>query len=312
MRPLKESGNPVPPSSAPRYTLDQLLVLEAIARMGSFAAAGRELHRVPSAVSYTIGALEEALGMPLFDRTGHRAVLTAPGRQLLAEARDLLGRARALDDLARTLEDGWEPELQVVVDGAFPLEPLLRAMQVFGTRGIPTQLRLDVEYQDGVIDRFGQDHAQLMIALGLEDGGRLRGTPLGPLEMVLVAAAHHPLASGRGLTRDALSAHVDLVVKDSSPTFARKPRETFLGTRHVVRLSDFHSKRAALLSGVGFGWLPRHLAATDLEAGRLVVLDLPGGNRWTYTPQLITRRDEPLGRAATLFVELLIANHQVS
>lgn len=302
----------MPASNAPRYTLDQLVVLEAIARTGSFAAAGRELHRVPSAVSYTISALEEALGVPIFDRSGHRAVLTAPGRQLLAEARALLGRARAFDDLARTLEDGWEPELQVVVDGAYPMGPLMAALQVFASRGIPTQLRLDVEYQDGVIARFTEDRAQLMIALGLEDGGRMRGSPLGPLPMVLVAAPSHPLSSQSDLTRDALSQHIDLVVKDSAPGFSRKPRETFLGTRHVVRFSDFHSKRAALLSGVGFGWLPEHLAATDLAEGTLCLLDLPGGNRWTYTPQLITWRDEPLGRAAALFAELLVANHQTS
>jgi DNA-binding transcriptional LysR family regulator len=296
--------------SAPRFTLDQLEVLDAIVRAGSFAGAARALHRVPSAVSYTVVALESALGLPLFDRSGHRAVLTAAGRHLVEEARDLLLRARQLDALASSLADGWEPNLQVVVDGAFPMGPLNRALRCFGERAIPTQLRIDVEYQDGVIDRFDTDHADLMIALGLEDGGRLKGVPLPPLEMVLVVASSHALATRVALTHDDLSAHVDLVVKDSSPTYTRTPRKTFLGTRHVVRFSDFHSKLAAVRSGVGFGWLPLHLAQADLDRGELVVLDLPQGNRWTYTPQLITRRDEPLGRAASLFVDLLLAHHQ--
>jgi DNA-binding transcriptional LysR family regulator len=289
----------------PRFSLDQLLVLETIARTGSFAAAGRELHRVPSAVSYAVAGLEEALGVVLFDRSAHRAALTAAGRQLLEEARDVLQRARQLEARATTLGEGWEAEVRVVVDGACPLAPLLDALAAFVARGVPTQVRLDVEYQDGVLDRFDADHADLMIALGLEDGGRLKGVPLAPVEMVLVAAPSHPLARATGLSRDALAAHVDLVVKDSSPRYARAPRPAFLGSRHVIRLSDFHMKRAALRSGVGFGWLPLHLAAEDLDAGALVVLDLPEGNRWTYTPQLVTRRDEPLGRAATLFVALL-------
>ena len=292
---------------APRFTLDQLLVLDVIAQTGSFAGASRQLHRVPSAVSYTVQALEEALGVPLFDRTGHRAVLTAAGRHLLAEARDLLHRSRQFDALATALGDGWEADLQLVVDGAWPMAPILHGLRVFTERAIPTQIRIDVEYQDGVIDRFDTDHAQFMIALGLEDGGRMKGVPLPPLEMVLVAAASHPLAAMRGLTHETLSAYVDLVVKDSSPAFARTPRKTFLGTRHVVRFSDFYSKRAALRSGVGFGWLPLHLAADDIAAGKVVVLDLPDGNRWTYTPQLITRRDEPPGRAVALFMELLLA-----
>lgn len=289
---------------APRFTLDQLLVLDTIARTGSFAGAARVLHRVPSAIGYTVQGLEEALGVPIFDRSGHRAALTAAGRQLLGDARELLDRARKLEMLATSLGDGWEPELRVVVDGAVSLTPLLRALRVFGERGVPTQVRIDVEYQDGVIERFDADHADLMIALGLEDGGRLKGVPLPPVEMVLVAAASHPLA-GRPVTRADLAAHVDLVVKDSASSYARTPRRSFLGTSHVVRFSDFHAKKAALLTGLGYGWLPRHLAQPELGAGSLVVVDFPEGNRWTYTPQLITRRDEPPGRAASLFMSLI-------
>jgi DNA-binding transcriptional LysR family regulator len=293
---------------AARFTLDQLLVLDAIVRTGSFAGAARELHRVPSAVSYAVQALEEGIGVALFDRSGHRASLTAAGRHLLAEARDLLARARKLDDLATILGDGWEPDLQIVVDGVVPVTPLLDALAVFGARALPTQIRIDVEYQDGVLERFDRDQAQFMIALGLEDGGRLKGTPLAPLEMVLVAAPAHPLAAARGLTRDALSAHVDLVVKDSSSAFASTPRQSFLGTSRVVRFADFHTKGAALRAGVGFGWMPLHLAEEDLARGALVIIDLPEGNRWTYIPQLITRRDERPGRAAALFMELALAS----
>lgn len=289
--------------AAPRFTLDQLAVLDAIARTGSFAGAARELHRVPSAISYSVQTLEDAVGVPLFDRSGHRAGLTPAGRQLLTEARDLLLKAQQLDRTASLLGDGWEPELRVVVDGAYPLAPILGALALLGERHVPTQVQIDVEYQDGVIDRFNQDHSDLMIALGLEDGGRLKGWPLPALEMVLVASAGHPLATKKSLTRDDLSAHVDLVVKDSSATFARTPRPSFLGTRHIIRFSDFQSKLAALRSGVGFGWMPLHLCGAAMDAGELRLLDLPDGNRWTYQPQLVTRRDEPPGRAATLIIE---------
>jgi len=294
--------------AVPRCTLDQLAVLDAIEATGSFAGAARALHRVPSAVSYTVAALEDALGVALFDRSAHRARLTPAGRRLLEEARDVLRRTRQLEQLAGTLGDGWEPELRVVVDGAYPMAPFTEALQAFVARRIPTRIHLDVEYQDGVIDRFESDHADLMLALGLEDGGRYRGTALPPLVMVLTAAREHPLGQARGVTREALLDHVDLVVKDTSPAFARDPRKTFLGSRHVIRFSDFHSKRLALLSAVGFGWMPAHLVADDLDADRLVVLDFPEGNRWSYHPQLITRREETPGRAARLFVELLLAS----
>jgi DNA-binding transcriptional LysR family regulator len=105
-------------SSAPRHTLDQLLVLDAILRTGSFAAAARSLHRVPSAVSHAVARLEESLGIAVFDRSGHRAVLTDAGHRILEAGREVLAAARRLDVMADGLQAGWEPTLQVVVDGA--------------------------------------------------------------------------------------------------------------------------------------------------------------------------------------------------
>ena len=65
-----------------KLTLEALQVLDAIDRRGSFAAAGDELHRVPSAVTYSVRQLEDGLGLELFDRKGHRAILTEAGREL--------------------------------------------------------------------------------------------------------------------------------------------------------------------------------------------------------------------------------------
>ncbi|HNB90291.1 MAG TPA: LysR family transcriptional regulator, partial [Plasticicumulans sp.] len=70
-----------------RLTLDALAVLDAIARRGSFAAAADELHRVPSAITYTVHKLEQDLDVQVFDRSGHRARLTPVGETLLAEGR---------------------------------------------------------------------------------------------------------------------------------------------------------------------------------------------------------------------------------
>ena len=64
-------------------TLEALLVLDAIDRKGSFAAAAEELHKVPSALSYTVKQLETFLSLPLFDRSGQKAVLTPEGRMVL-------------------------------------------------------------------------------------------------------------------------------------------------------------------------------------------------------------------------------------
>ena len=96
--------------------LDALETIDAIDRYGSFAAAAAALYRVPSAVSYTISQLESELGVALFDRSGHRAVLTPAGRLVLDEGRRILTATRALGVAARRLGDHWEPELRVAFD----------------------------------------------------------------------------------------------------------------------------------------------------------------------------------------------------
>ena len=302
-----------PSTSAPRHTLDQLVVLEAIVRCGSFAGAARALHRVPSAISYTIKALEDALGVPVFDRSGHRAALTDAGRRVREASAEVLRHARALDGLARSLEAGWEPELQVVVDGLYPMAPVTSALKALSSSDVPTRVRVDVEYQDGVHERFHGDHAAMMLVLELEVEAPFAGTPLPDLEMVLVASTDHPLAASTAVDRAALLAHVELVVKDSSAPYAQTPRRPFSGSPNVIYLSDFHAKHLGIVQGAGFGWLPLHLAAADLESGRLALIALDDGNRWTYHPHLITRRDEPLGRAGVVFRDaFLAAAHQMT
>ena len=90
-----------------KLTLDALVVLDAIDRRGSFAAAAEELHRVPSAITYSVRQLEAGLGIEVFDRRGHRAVLTPAGRELLSEGRHLLRAAADLECRLRQVAKGW-------------------------------------------------------------------------------------------------------------------------------------------------------------------------------------------------------------
>lgn len=292
-----------------RYTLDQLEVLDAIELHGTFAQAARALGRVPSAVSYAVRTMEAQLGVSLFERLGNRTALTPAGRRFLESARGVLAQANGLERLAGELRDGWEPELQVVIDGVYPMSPVMSALSVFTQRQIPTRVRLDIEYQEGVPDRWVADDAALMLILDFDpEDDPLTIHPLPPLSMRLVAAPGHPLVSAASAD---LSRHFELVVKDSSPRYTRRPKQTFHDSQHVIYLSDFHAKRIAALSGIGFGWLPRHLIEDDLASGALV--ELPGQqSEWTYHPQLVHRADIRLGRAAALFVGALLEKEQDS
>lgn len=75
--------------------LSFLPTFEAAGRLGSFAAAAAELHLTPSAISQQIRALEDSIGVPLFERSGRTAVLTRAGESYLREVRQSLAELAA-------------------------------------------------------------------------------------------------------------------------------------------------------------------------------------------------------------------------
>jgi DNA-binding transcriptional LysR family regulator len=77
-------------------TLKQLEAFYWAATCANFAIAAERLHVSVSSLSKRIAELEESLGVALFDRSGHRAVLTEAGQGLLPRALEMLDRAAAI------------------------------------------------------------------------------------------------------------------------------------------------------------------------------------------------------------------------
>ena len=116
---------------APRVTLEQWRTLQAVVDHGGFAQAAEVLHRSQSSVSYTVARMQEQLGVPLLRIEGRRAVLTDAGGVLLRRSRQLVKQASQLEDLAYHMEQGWEAEVRLVVDAAYPNDKLVRALSAF-------------------------------------------------------------------------------------------------------------------------------------------------------------------------------------
>jgi DNA-binding transcriptional LysR family regulator len=288
-----------------RITLDALEALEAIDRHGSFAAAAKALHKVQSAVSYSVRQLEEAVGVDLFDRSGHRAALTDAGRAVLEEGHRLLAGARRIETLATRLREDWEPRVEIVIDGILPMEPIMKALRAMTDDAVPTHIQIKVEFLGGVQDRFEKDRADMMVVKDYVRGDRLVEHALPEVEVVLVAAAGHPLAeAGRQLSLADLQAHVELTVHDSSESRRISDARLFGGPR-VFSLSDFGTKRQAILLGLGYGWMPAYMVRRQLAAGVLREIAYSGGSRYTFVPRVVHPADRPLGRAGSTFLRLL-------
>lgn len=290
-----------------RLDLEALHVLDTVATEGSFAKAAAKLNRAQSAVSYQIRKLETALKVRLFNREGYRARLTPAGESLLAEGRALLAQARRVEALAESFKKGWEPRLEVVLDGILPMDPIMDALKAMADARIPTRIQVKVDFLGGVQERFEEDGADLMLVMDFRRGPGLTARALPEVERVLVAGADHTLVGLGEVTLSDLRSFVELTIQDSSPGRATDFTSRLFGGERVFYLSDFQTKRQALLKGLGFGWMPAHLVAGDLASGAMRELVFAGGSRSRFTPYLVHPADRPLGRAGRALEEALLS-----
>lgn len=286
-----------------RLTLDALLVLDAIERKGSFAAAAHELHRVPSAVTYTVHKLEQDLDVLLFDRRGHRAKLTTAGRELLNEGRHLLRAAGEIEARVKRVATGWEAELRVAYDGLLPAAAMLKLAQDFYAQNADTRLRFTAEVLGGCWDALVSGRADLAIGASGEgpSGGGYQTRPLGEIDWVFAVAPAHPLATAaEPLTRSDILAHRAVAVADSSRNLP--PRTTgLLSGQDTLTIADAAAKLEAQAMGLGVGYLPQCLATAAATRGDLVI-------RQTEEPKIsqmlfIAWRTAHRGKALKWFVD---------
>ena len=261
-----------------KITLDALIVLDAIARKGSFAAAADELYRVPSAVSYTVQKLEQDLDTEIFDRSGHRAVLTPSGKELLEQGRHLLVAAQEIEARVKRVAKGWETELRIAIDSLIPFENLFPLVEKFYATDCGTQLRLHKEVLGGTWEALINNRVDLVIGATGDSPStsKYSNQVLGGIEMVFAVAPHHPLASAKEpISRKAIQQHRAIAVADSSRQMAPRTAELLSG-QDVLTVPDMAAKVQAHCQGLGVGTIPKTIAEREQKHGRLVIKQCEG------------------------------------
>lgn len=254
---------------------ESLRVLDAVARCGSFAAAADELHRVPSAVSYTAQRLETDLGVRLFDRSGRHATLTPAGRFVLEEGRRILAASRALSDAARRVADGWETGLTIAVDTLFELERLYPLTAELYALNPSVRVQITEEVLGGSWEALAQGRADLLVGVAQVQHGR--GLPvreIGRVEFAFAAAPGHPIVRERQPIPSAVLRRHRAVVAADSTRSGEALTTGILDRQPVVTVPTLRAKIEAQRQGLGVGFLPRHRIGDLLRRGELVELTL--------------------------------------
>lgn len=252
-------------------TPDALAMLQTIASTGSFAAAARSLGVVPSALTYRVRQIEDALDVLLYDRSSRQARLTEAGAELLREGTRLLSEIDAVANRVKRVATGWEPQLTVAVDSIISKATVMELCESFFALNPPTRIKLLDETLSGTLAALTSGQADL--ALGVPESTNyagIHGKPLGDVSFVYAVAPHHPLATAaEPLSDELIRQHRAVAVAD---TIARGNGLTFglLGGQDVFTVATMQAKLDAQLRGLGAGFVPESMAHSFIETGRLV------------------------------------------
>ncbi len=273
------------PQNHHALTPEALSMIDTIARTGSFAAAARELGKVPSALTYSVRQLEDALDVLLFDRRSRQAKFTAAGEELLNEGRRLLAESAAVANRVKRVASGWETQLSVAVDDVVSRQTLFELCEAFyaldpqgkagsgmpGNGGPGTRLKLRTEVLAGTWEALVNGQADLAIGVGMHTAPPgVAIEPLGDLEFVFAVAPQHPLAGAAEPISDVEVLRCRAVAVADSAQHMSPLTVNLLPGQDVLTVSSMAAKIEALLRGLGCGFVPEPLVREHLAAGRLL------------------------------------------
>ena len=279
----------------PKTTIEQWAVLAAVVDEGGFAQAASVLNRSQSAISYSVARLQESLGLALLVAEGRKSVLTPYGQTLLARGRALVKELDTLEALGRSLKLGWESELKLIVDAAFPRARLLNIVAELQSSCPSTQIQVADVVLSGAEQAITEGSGDLVVTSRVPPG--YLSDWLLDVNFIAVARADHPvLKLGRELTTDDLARHVQAVVRDSGSSNPRD--EGWLGAERRFTVSSMDASLATILAGLAYAWLPEHMLTEQLQRGALQRLPLVSGAARNVSLHIVMVHANVLGPAA--------------
>lgn len=260
-------------ASMQRNQLSQLAVLAVVARHGSFRGAALELGIAPSAVSHSVAALEQALGVRLLARTTRSVAPTEEGARLL----DRLNPALSEIDLAleAAVEHGDRPagnlRLTVPRSGAqLDLAPRLGAF-VRAYPDITLEIVTDDRFSDVVAGGFDAG-----VRLGESLQGDMVAVRIGPrLRSAVVAAPSYFETMPRPRHPHELAGHRCIRFRFESGViyrweFAKDGEELEISVSGPLILGEDRLIVSAALDGAGLAFIFEDYVRDHIAEGRLI------------------------------------------
>ncbi|KAF1013457.1 MAG: HTH-type transcriptional activator CmpR [Stenotrophomonas maltophilia] len=275
-------------------------------RLGSVSRAAEALFVSQPAISQQLQALERELGVPLFERSGHRLAPTREGQLLYEMTQPLVesldGLEARFQDKVRGLDAG---ELNIAANSSTILYLLPRIVERFRQRYPDVRLTLHNAISADGTDLLREDAADLAVGSMTDVPADLSYAPAYRFEQVLIAPPDHPLA--RGELDLAEVARYPLVLPPKRQITYRLVDQVFQRHRiaYTVALDvgGWEVIKQYVAMGMGISIVPA-LCLNDADRERLAARSMA---RWfpERSYGVIVRRGKALSAQARAFVELI-------
>ncbi|MDR3754166.1 MAG: LysR family transcriptional regulator [Terracidiphilus sp.] len=285
----------------------QLQIFRTLSEELNFTRTAEKVHTVQSNVTAQIKALEEELGIPLFDRLGRRVTLTDAGRNFLPFALQALA---AMDHGQRALQTGAEPSGPLRIGAAeslltYRLPEVLRAFR----RKFPHVELIFRPYSNATIalELEAGKFDMVIHGDGLQASSSIKSVRLRRERVLLLTDASHPLAS-RTAVKPVDLVGENLLLTEAGCSYREKlDRALALANIRPANVTEFHSVEAlkqCIALGMGIGLLPAIVVARDLHQNHIKALHWTGPSLDIDT-HILWHKDKWISPAMAAFMELV-------
>jgi LysR family transcriptional regulator, low CO2-responsive transcriptional regulator len=259
--------------------LQQLRTFRVVAQQRSYSRAAQLLYLSQPGVSLQVRALEQSIGMALFERFGRQLRLTEAGVALLEYADRILSLVDESQQALEELGNARRGIVRVAASTTAGIYIVPRALGGFHRQNPGVRLTLDVVNRFTVAERLLRDEVDVAVLGLIEDAHDLQVEPFLPNELVVIASPRHPLAQRKQIPVADLVGETLLLREQGSGTRTDIER-MFANGQLVMRLGmELRSSGAikqAVAADLGIAIIPMHAIELELLAKRLVALNVEG------------------------------------
>jgi len=285
----------------------QLQIFRILAEELSFTRTAETVHTVQSNVTAQIKALEDELGVPLFDRLGRRVTLTEAGRNFLPFADKALA---AMEEGQRALKTGAEPSgpLRIGAPESVLTYRLPEVLRAYRSRFPHVELIFNPYFNATLPEKL--ETGKFDMAIHMADhppGGAIHSIRLQSERIFLIAHASHPLANQRTV-KPADMAGQNLLLTEAGCAYRLKLDQLMalqnIRPGNITEFSSVEAIKQCVASAMGLGMLPAIVVARELQEHQFKALHWAGPSLDTAT-HLLWHKDKWVSPAMAAFMELI-------